>query len=168
MSKSSLSINDSFNPIILRNVLVRHWYKPLIIFAVILVGVFIYLRYSKPVYESQAVLQIIQENRTQQILGEASVMSQQHSLSEDVELLKSPVLFHNAIQNLSLHTFSFNDGKLITENLYGFTPYSIITNQLADSGLCGTNLYFEATGGRSFNLNYKYRGKDYSIHGSLS
>ncbi|MFM7723430.1 MAG: hypothetical protein ACKO7O_01425, partial [Bacteroidota bacterium] len=71
MSKSSLSINDSFNPIILRNVLVRHWYKPLIIFAVMLVGVFIYLRYSKPVYESQAVLQIIQENRTQQILGEA-------------------------------------------------------------------------------------------------
>jgi hypothetical protein len=120
------------------------------------------------VFESHAILQVIKENKTQQILGEGSVLNVQHSLSEDVELLRSPVLFKNAIHSLGLQTFSYNDGKLLTENLYGFTPYSIITYQLSDSGMCGTNVYFEMQGDNKFNLRYTYQGKFFNIAGGLS
>lgn len=168
MKKSKFSINDSFNPLILRNVLARHWYKPLFAFLGIFIAIFLYLRYTKPIYESHAVIQVIKENKTQQILGEASVLNVQHSLSEDVELLRSPVLFRNAIHSLGLQTFSYNDGKLLTENLYGFTPYSILIDQLLDSALCGTNIYFEPIDDKKFSLRYTYQQKTFNIPGNLS
>lgn len=168
MSKSALGINDSFNPLILRNILAKHWYKPLILFVFIFSGVYLYLRYTKPVYESQAVLQIIQENKTQQILGEGSVMNTQRSLSEELELLRSPILFTNAVNSLGINSLVYNDGKLLTENLYGLTPFSIITQQLLDSAICGTTIYIEPTDGEGFTLSYTYKNKKHLVKGKLS
>lgn len=168
MKSKAPSINDSFNPIILRNVLARHWYKPLVVFLLIFIAIFLYLRYTKPIYEAQAVLQVIQENKTQQILGEDAVMTNQRSLSEDVELLRSPVLFRKAVQYLSLHTFVYNDGQLLTENLFGFTPFSIITHELKDSSFCNVKVFISPAENNDFSLHYTFHNKEIQVPARLS
>ncbi|NBU47932.1 MAG: polysaccharide biosynthesis tyrosine autokinase, partial [Flavobacteriales bacterium] len=168
MKKQKVSLNDSFNPIILRNVLARHWYKPLLIAFFIFALIFIYLRYTKPTYESKAVLQIIQENKTQKILGDDAIAPNNRSLSEEVELLRSPILFRDAFQSLNLNIFVYNYGQLLTENLYGYTPFSIITNNLIDSGLCATKIYIEPTNSNDFILNYTYKDVAYKVNATLS
>ena len=52
--------------------------------------------------------------------------------------------------------------------MYGFTPYSILIDQLLDSGLCGTNIYFEPIDDKKFNLRYTYQQKTFNIPGNLS
>lgn len=168
MKNKAPSINDTFNPIILRNVLARHWYKPLVVFLLIFIAIFLYLRYTKPIYEAQAVLQVIQENKTQQILGEDAVMTNQRSLSEDVELLRSPVLFRKAVQYLSLHTFVYNDGQLLTENLFGFTPFSIITHELKDSSFCNVKVFISPSENNDFSLHYTFHNKEIRVPARLS
>ena len=89
MEGKSRRINDHFNPIILRNVLTRNWYKPIIVFLAVFGTTFLYLRYKKPIYESKAVLQLLSENKTQKILEQPSNIVEGPNLSEQIELLKN-------------------------------------------------------------------------------
>ena len=132
MTKEKLIVNDQFNPVILRNILIKHWYKPIVLLGFLFLAAFIYLRYTKPLYNSQAVLQIIHSNKVKQVLGEQAPTTQPDNLSKDVELLRSPILFEHAVQNLNLNTSVFNEGNLLTENLYGYTPFSILVKDLLD------------------------------------
>jgi len=167
MEGKSRRINDHFNPIILRNVLTRNWYKPIIVFLAVFGTTFLYLRYKKPIYESKAVLQLLSENKTQKILEQPSNIVEGPNLSEQIELLKSPVLLDQAIQRLYLNTSIFNDGQLLTENLYGVTPFSIITYELKDSSFCGSKVFFKKTNSTSFELSYSYKGQKRSLSGIL-
>jgi len=92
MSQRSIIINDHFNPGILRVVLRRHWYKPLLVFLVLGSIAFLYLRYTKPIYSSKAVIQVVRENKTKQVLGDKITQENDFNLSKDVELLKSTVM----------------------------------------------------------------------------
>jgi capsular exopolysaccharide synthesis family protein len=159
MTREKLIVNDQFNPIILRNILVKHWYKPLLLLVFLFFIAFIYLRYTKPIYNSQAVLQVIHSNKVKQVLGEQAPISQDNSLSKDVELLRSSILFEHAVQNLNLNTSVFNEGDLLTENLYGYTPFSILVKDLFDSTLCNTKIEINPSSAGDFELVFEHKDK---------
>jgi uncharacterized protein involved in exopolysaccharide biosynthesis len=54
---------------------------------------FFYLRYTKPIYRSNSIVQLIQDDKTSQILGTASLVEDKGMLSKEIELLRSDVLF---------------------------------------------------------------------------
>jgi capsular exopolysaccharide synthesis family protein len=167
MTKEKLIVNDQFNPLILRNILARNWYKPLLLVGILFILSFLYLRYTKPLYNSQAILQIVHSNKVQQVLGDAAPPVQENNLSKDVELLRSSILFQNAVENLNLDVSLYNEGDLLTENLYGFTPFSITVKDLYDSSFCGNKIQLNPSDEGDFELSYEHHKIARQIHGNL-
>ena len=133
--KNKISLNTEFNPLILRMILKRHWYLPLLYIFVFGLLAFFYLRYTKPIYRSNAIIQIIQDDQTSNILGTSSLVSDQNIMSKEIELLKSDVLFNQAISRLNLEISVFAEGEILTQDLYRSAPFEIIVYELRDSSL---------------------------------
>ena len=133
--KNKISLNTEFNPLILRMILKRHWHLPLLYIFVFGLLAFFYLRYTKPIYRSNAIIQIIQDDQTSNILGTSSLVSDQNVMSKEIELLKSDVLFNQAISRLNLEISMFAEGEILTQDLYRSAPFEIIVYELRDSSL---------------------------------
>lgn len=165
---SAILINKEFNSIIFQNVILKHWYKPFILLGFGLLLSFIYLRYTKQQFESVATIQIIEEDRVKDVLGSEGISQQTSDLSKEVELLRSEVLFNQMLNKLNLNLSIFSDGKLLTKDLYGFSPFSIIAYALKDSALCGTRIGISIKNDNRINLSYEFSGVEYDISGKIN
>ena len=165
---SAILINKEFNSIIFQNVIRKHWYKPFILLGFGLLVSFIYLRYTKQQFESVATIQVIEEDRVKDVLGSQGISQQTNDLSKEVELLRSDVLFNQMLNKLNLNLSIFSDGKLLTKDLYGYSPFSIIAYALKDSTLCGTRIGISIKDDNIINLSYEFSGVKYDISGKIN
>jgi capsular exopolysaccharide synthesis family protein len=161
----SLIINKEFNIIILINVLRKHWYKPLIISAFGLITAFLYLRYTKQTFESTSTIQIVEEDRVKDVLGDKGVVQSNTDLSEEIELLRSDVLFQQMLRKLNMEISVFSEGKLLTKNLYGNLPFSLIMYEIKDSSICGVRINLLTVNNKNIILSYQHNGKSYKVSG---
>ena len=83
--QKKLVINKEFNPMIIGIVVQRHWKSPIYFILLFSLIAFIYLRYTKPVYQSNAVLQIVEEDKVNQVLGEVTAAAQGTNINQEVE-----------------------------------------------------------------------------------
>ena len=137
MSKKDqkIALNTDFNPLILGTILRRHWFLPLFYLSFFSLMAFFFLRYTKPIYRSNTIVQLIQDDKTSQILGTASLSEDKSMLSKEIELLRSDVLFSKAIGKLNLETSIYAEGEILTKDLYRSAPFEIIVFELNDSSL---------------------------------
>ena len=93
--KQQIAFNTNFNPQIIREIVRRHWFLPIIYIFLFSTIAFFYLRYTKPMYRSSAKIQIIEEDKVSDVLGERekNVIKDNQILNKELELLKSDVLF---------------------------------------------------------------------------
>ena len=96
---NKIALNTEFNSQILGTVIRRHWFLPIIYVSFVCALAFFYLRYTKPMYRSNAVIQIIEEDKVSDVLGKSAFVMDDRVLSKEVELLKSDVLFEKTISN---------------------------------------------------------------------
>ena len=157
---NSFIVNNEFNPAILRTVLIRSWFWIVFIFALSLSVVFIYLRYSKPVYESSAVIQIVHEDPGADVIGIENLNNRKKSLSKEIQLLNSQYLFGKAIRALNLNISYFAKGEFLTEERYLQSTFNITPFALLDSSLCNTPIFLEHEEDKFF-LKYVHRGIEF-------
>ena len=134
------SLNKEFDFDIVKTVLKANWY---IIPIVVLIGLsagFIFLRYTKPLYKSSAVIQRTSKDEGKRIL-QIDNFEQESKLSEDVELLRSTFLFEKALRNLNLKISYYSEGKFLTEEKYLHSSYHVTFLELKDSSLVGQPIY---------------------------
>jgi capsular exopolysaccharide synthesis family protein len=166
---NSFVINKDFNPVVLENVIRRYWYKPFILIGISLIVAFTYLRYKKPIYESNASLQVIQEDRVKEVLGsESSPITASNDISKEVELLRSEVLFGQMLNKLNLTTSISSEGKFLIKDLYGVSPFSIITYDIKDSSICGERIDVSIDNGNLIHLNYAINGRLFHAKGIIN
>lgn len=128
--------NKDFDLNLLKTVLRRNKFVPVILLGISLALSFVYLRYTKPVYESIAVIQRSSQDEGKRILDIES-FEKENELSEDVELLKSTFLLEKALRNLNLEVSYFSEGEILTEEKYLLSSYHITLLELKDSSLIG-------------------------------
>ena len=139
--EKKLITNKQFNPMIVEIIIKRHWKSPVFFVALFSIIAYLYVRYTKPMYETKAVLQIVEENKVTDILGKEAVnVSQGSNLTQEVELLRSELLINQTIEKLGLHVNLYAEGKILTKDLYRETNFSVMAYQLKDSSLCGTRM----------------------------
>jgi uncharacterized protein involved in exopolysaccharide biosynthesis len=141
-------INKEFNPMIVGIIIQRHWKTPIFLVALFSAIAFIYLRYTKPLYESNAVLQIVEEDKVSSVLGEVTATAQGTNINQEVEFLRSDFLLNKTIAKLNIYTDLFSEGKLLTKDLYKSTRFKINSIHLADSSLCGKRINIEFVNGK--------------------
>lgn len=148
-------INTDFNIQILRTVLRRSWYW-IIIFPVLLLTLgYFYLRYSIPIYESAAVIQIQENDQGKEILALENVGGNKNTLSKNIELLKSPILFESAVKRLKLAVCFYNKGSIISSQLYNDNSIWYKDLLIKDSTILEKTIKISYSN-QEFYLNYEH------------
>ena len=135
--------NTEFDIRILFIIIKRHWFTPVFLVLLFSIGSYLYLRYTKPIYKSTSILQIIEEDKVGDVLGQNTLIQQSTDLSKEIELLRSDVLFKKSINNLQLETSIYSEGKVVTKDLYRSAPFEIIIYRFSDSSLAGKRIDIE-------------------------
>ena len=161
-------INKDFNAIILNNVLRKHWYKPIILAVIGIIAAFIYLRYTKQTYESSSIIQLVEEDKVKEVLGDKRIAQASTDLSKEVEFLRSDVLFDAVLKQLNMNISLFSEGKLLTKDLYGNAPFSITVYSLYDSSICGKRIDISLENKNAILLTYSHQGKIFKVKGNLN
>ena len=157
IQEKKLVINKEFNPIIAGIVLQRNWKSPILLVIFFCSLAFIYLRYTKPVYQSNAVLQIVEEDKVSQVLGEVTTAVQETNINQEVEFLRSDFLLDQTIKKLNISTNLYSEGKLLTKDLYHSTRFKLVPIALKDSSLCNKRVDIEYSDGK-IQLKYEKAG----------
>jgi len=87
--------NKEFNADIIALVVRKHWPVFPFLISIAQLAVYLYLRYTKPVYSSRAIIQRSSQDEGKRILYIES-FENEGSLSKDVELLRSTFLSEKA------------------------------------------------------------------------
>ena len=161
-------LNKEFNSIILNNVLRKHWYKPVILVVFGVITAFIYLRYTKQTYESSSIIQLVEEDKVKDVLGDKGIVQASTDLSKEIEFLRSDVLFDAVLKQLNMNVSLFSEGKLLTKDLYGNAPFSIVIYSLYDSSFCGKRIDLSIENKNIILLTYSHNGKIFKTKGTLN
>jgi tyrosine-protein kinase Etk/Wzc len=163
----SFVVNKGFYPHIIRNIIVRHWYFPVLSTGLFYVISFFYLRYTKAVYESNSVIQIVDKDQTAEIIGVANANAN-NDISAEIQFLSSPFLFEKALAKLDLRVSLFSEGKILTEDLYRKSSFKVLPQKLLDSSLCNVPITIKFEEGSLISLNYQFSGKKFVKFGRIN
>ncbi|WP_205677838.1 polysaccharide biosynthesis tyrosine autokinase [Brumimicrobium salinarum] len=161
MNKKKLFVNTTFDTNILKIVIKRNWYWCVLIFSLFIVLGFLYLRYTKPVYESRMLIQINSENQGADLLDLSDVRTE-GSIAKEIELLRSQLLFKKAIKQLPLQISLYAKGEFLTEQRYRQGNLEISPLLLKDSSLLNTPINITTEGNKIF-LNFTHQNKAHHI-----
>jgi len=134
------NLNKDFDLDIIKSVVKKNWYVVPIIVVLSMTAAYIYLRYTKPLFQSSAIIQRTSKDEGKRIL-EIESFDQESVLSEDVELLKSTYLLEKALKNLNLKVSYYSEGEILTEEKYLQSPYHVTFLELKDSSLINKPIY---------------------------
>jgi tyrosine-protein kinase Etk/Wzc len=164
--QKSLIINKGYNPHLLKAVIRKFWYLPFFVILLFMTFAFLYLRYTREVFKSSAIIQIEKKDQGKEIL-EIQNFNTEQNISAEVELLRSELLFQKAIEKLNLNISIFSKGNVLTEELYQSNAIQIELFYLKDSSIYDTPIDIKLENNKIL-LNYNLFGKAFSINGKLN
>jgi len=85
---------------------------------------FLYLRYTTPLYESYAIIQLTDDNESLDLLNREEKF-QQNNIAQELELLRSPVFLQRMLDSLPLEVTYFNRGRILDYDNYANGPYKV-------------------------------------------
>ncbi|MBI2258369.1 MAG: polysaccharide biosynthesis tyrosine autokinase [Flavobacteriia bacterium] len=159
-AQKSLIINKGYNPYLLRAVLRRFWYLPFVMILLFMFSSWLYLRYTKDVFKSSAILQIEKNDQGKELL-EIENNNIKNNILGEVELLRSELLFKKAVDKLNMNISIFSKGKILTEELYNNNNIQIIPYYLSDSSFCETPINIEVSNKKAILISYQFLGKNH-------
>ncbi|MDB5261811.1 MAG: polysaccharide biosynthesis tyrosine autokinase, partial [Adhaeribacter sp.] len=92
---------------------------------------YLFLRYTKPVYKSSSIIKIDEQSQAGALglggpLGDAAGNQKtMASLSGEVELIKSDLIYENLKRRLNLKVSYFAVGNVLNEELYNSSPFKV-------------------------------------------
>lgn len=159
-TKNQHIINKDFDAAILKAVLFKWWYVLLLSIAFFWFAAFVYLRYTKPIYESSVIIQISSEDQGADILNIKDASSR-NSISREIELLRSEFILSRAIKKLNLNVGHFAEGDVLIEEKYYNSTFNITPYQLKDSVLCQHRINLKASDDELVKVFYNFGGKEF-------
>jgi tyrosine-protein kinase Etk/Wzc len=158
---NSIFVNTDVNAEIVFTVLKRSLLWVVLFFSIGFIASFVYLRYSKPVYEASMLIQVFNEDQASVVIGIENINSRS-SISKEIQLLRSEYLFNNAITRLNLNISYYSKGEFLTEELYRQSSFNVTPYDLYDSSLCNIPIFISFSGSH-YNFDYKINDIPYSI-----
>ncbi|MDD2635444.1 MAG: polysaccharide biosynthesis tyrosine autokinase [Bacteroidales bacterium] len=117
-------LNQKFDPRTFFTILKKKLWLIFIIFIIsILVG-YAYFRYTRPVFKTSTILQIKNENKTNQMLGINTGIIET-DLAPVIELVRSNEFLKTVVASLPLDVSYFRQGTFLYTELYGSTPFEV-------------------------------------------
>jgi capsular exopolysaccharide synthesis family protein len=121
--------------------------------ALCLLGAYLYLRYTTPIYRVTGTLTFKQEEQShggkfEDIFNAKNVSDVQ----SEIEILKSQALMERVVDSVKLQTSYYAVGKIKTLNIYGACPFRLNIIKLTDS-FSSFKMNFTFSGENEFRVN---------------
>lgn len=123
---------------------------------------FIYLRYSQTVYQSSSVIQINDDQQTNQILKINNIESNTNKIAEAIEQMRSKIFLKKVIENSDVRISYYNEGTFKNNELYKSAPYLIKFN-IKQKSIFGTKIYISFNSRNTGKLSFIANGKTNEI-----
>ncbi|MDD4150820.1 MAG: polysaccharide biosynthesis tyrosine autokinase [Bacteroidales bacterium] len=117
-------LNQKFDPRTFFTILKKNLWLILIIFIISVFTGYTYFRYTRPIYKTSTILQIKNENKTNQILG-INTGIVETDLAPVIELIRSNEFLKTVVSSLALDVSFFRQGTFLHTELYGSTPFEL-------------------------------------------
>lgn len=157
---NKIFVNSTFDIDVAKIIFRRNWYWLLLFIVIAITSAFFYLRYTKSIYESKSLIQISSENQGADVL-DFNKLEDESSISKEIELLRSELLFRRALNDLDLKVSHYAEGDVLTERRYKRNSFRVIPLKLKDSSLVNHRIYVQEKDGQILvNLeNHKRKGE---------
>ncbi len=136
---------------------------------------FIYLRYSQPIFESKALVQIDDGNAADNILNLDNLNGDDDVVAKAIEQIRSKNFLKRVVEKLDISVNYFSEGTFKNNELYHASPYLVKLN-LKKGAIIGQKIYVELNSelnGGTLNVGgliYRFkdnewlRSKDFDIN----
>lgn len=164
-ASSSGDENIDFNK--LKIVIRNNWYWVAIIFLAINAVAFLYIRYTKNIYESESSLKLdIKKDATD--LGIKSMVEDQNLnlISGEIEIIKSKLFLNRVLDEVNFEASFFSVGHLLNEELYRNAP-AVVTYFSKNHSMYNTRIEFQETSPETFQLTLENHPKIQGQYGKL-
>ncbi len=162
---SSANDNIDFNK--LRIVIRNNWYWILLIFLAVNAIAYLYIRYTKNLYESESILKLdIKKDASD--MGIKSMVEDQNLniLSGEIEIIRSKLFLNRVLDDVNFETSFFSIGDLLNEELYRNTP-AVVTYFSKNHSLYNTRIGFRETSPKGFELAVEGKPKVSGFYNKL-
>lgn len=134
----------------------------LLIFLVLCVSAFLYLRYTIPQYRSASIIQLTDDIQQRKFLGKDDIFD--NNLAQELELLRSPVFLQRTLDTLMLDVTYFNKGRIIDFDNYKNGPFRVKATVLhSDIYDIPIHVHFKSL--TNYTIRYRLKGKAYEFEG---
>ncbi|MEO5602171.1 MAG: polysaccharide biosynthesis tyrosine autokinase [Cyclobacteriaceae bacterium] len=149
--RSSSSDNIDFNK--LKIVVRNNWYWIVLIFIAVNAGAYLFIRYTKNIYESESSLKLDIKNDATE-LGIKNMVEDQglNLLSGEIEIIQSKLFLNRVLDEIKFENSFFSVGRVLNEELYG-NPPATITYTNSNHHLYNTPITFSETSPGEFVIS---------------
>ena len=164
-ASASASENIDFNK--LRIVIRNNWYWIALIFLAVNAAAYLYIRYTKNVYESESGLKLdIKKDATD--LGIKNMAEDQNLnlISGEIEIIKSKLFLNRVLDEVNFEASFFSVGHLLNEELYRNAP-AVITYFSKNHSLFNQRIGFHETSPGQFELSLENQPVVKGTYGKL-
>lgn len=165
-NRNSFIINKTYDPLLFRTIIRRFWWRIPVLMALFFFLSVAYLRYTKPIYESQLILQIENEDNAKNVIDVENINSKKDIFFSEVELLKSELLFNQVVHSLAMNVSVFYKGKILTEEKYKLSSFNVQPYHLNDSSLVDVPIYISYAND-AVRIDYSHENETYQVAGKL-
>lgn len=122
----------------------------------------LYLRYTAPIYEARAIVQIRESNTAKQVLS-MSTFIEDKNLSVDVEFMRSRLFLGMALDRLPLEVSYFNRGQILTEEYYTHSFFKLRDLVVLDSTVLNLPVFVDLSKPDQIGLSYTVGSQPYKF-----
>ncbi len=156
--KKISNINDEFDAKLFLYIAKKNILFLVVFFGLAMAGSFIYIRYTPPIYQTSAILQIGSEDKARTILMTKSYFDD--DIAEQVELMRSQVFLERALKRLPLEISYFSKGRFLNFELYRNTPFKVNAKVKCPS-IYGVPIYVNFIDDKRVIISYSTDGENY-------
>ena len=162
MAKKKIShLNEEFDVKLFAIIAKRNFYILVILMATALTSAFLYLRYTHPVYQSEAIVKIGTVNNATAVLNIQSPQMYDamgiNQLAGDIEILRSRLMVDRVLSKMPLEVSYYAQGTVLDEELYKNSPFEVEFYQL-DSGICDFPFYIKFLENKRLEMTNNWNG----------
>ena len=153
-------LNEKFDVNIFLQVFKRSIILSIIIFFAAIVGVYVYLRYTLPIYKSSSIIQLKNEGTTaNKVLNLTTAVEEINSM-QIIELIRSKEFLKRTFNKLPLKISYFSQGTFLENELYKANPFSIDYKN-TKRNLYNVPIYVSFDKNGDSNIKYKTNNTNY-------
>jgi len=114
LNKGSVLINKEYDSDILKTIIKRYWWWPVLFVFAFSTAAYFSLRYTVAIYESSMIIQLGNNDNAKELINVENINSKENDISSEIELMRSQFLFEKAIKRINYNVSLFSKGNVLT------------------------------------------------------